>query len=530
MGDSIISSMDAALTRRPGDADQLWCWLDTELGLRIPRRSVCAQHAAPFDYLAAAFFEEFSDAAVWANRGGGKTFLGAVITLLDLLFKPGISIRILGGSLDQSRKMHRYLLGLLLPRFANLLASSPETGPRRSSVGSRHIRLASGSEVEILAQSERSVRGNRVQKMRCDEVELFDPEVWDSAQLTTQSLQPGDQAAGIRDQKGPEPAVSSPSPDACTLNPSPFVRGAVEAFSTLHRPHGLMHQVVDRTRASGSPVFCWCILDVLERCPPARDCGGCALAPDCNGLARNSAGFVRIDDAIAARRRVSRATWEAEMLCLRPSRRGAVFPGFSRERHVCPLEYHSEWPTYRAIDFGFVNPFVCLWMQVSPAGQVRVLREYLQSRVTLAGHARRIRELDFGPVRATFCDPAGGQHDQITGTTARAELAAAGIKTRTRPSSIVAGIETIRRYLEADTMQYGETNPAPASARRGAGASLLIDPACECLIAALEAYHYDDSHRETPVKDGVYDHPIDALRYFFVNHVIGDGKVAERTY
>ena len=48
-----------------------------------------------------------------------------------------------------------------------------------------------------------SVRGTRVQKLRCDEVELFTPEVWDAVQLTTQSklcggvevraLRPGDQ-------------------------------------------------------------------------------------------------------------------------------------------------------------------------------------------------------------------------------------------------------------------------------------------------------------------------------------------------
>ncbi|MFN9994008.1 MAG: hypothetical protein ACK54H_11745, partial [Phycisphaerales bacterium] len=60
-------------------------------------------HSAPMSYLEHAFFGDRigvslpSDCVVWANRGGGKTFLGAVATLLDMLFKPGISIRILGG-------------------------------------------------------------------------------------------------------------------------------------------------------------------------------------------------------------------------------------------------------------------------------------------------------------------------------------------------------------------------------------------------------------------------------------------------
>jgi hypothetical protein len=34
---------------------------------------------------------------------------------------------------------------------------------------------------------------------------------------------------------------------------------------------------------------------------------------------------------------------------------------------------------------------------------------------------------------------------------------------------------------------------------------------------------------ELPVKDGVYDHPIDALRYFFVNYK-NRGKTISRRY
>jgi hypothetical protein len=37
----------------------------------------------------------------------------------------------------------------------------------------------------------------------------------------------------------------------------------------------------------------------------------------------------------------------------------------------------------------------------------------------------------------------------------------------------------------------------------------------------MRCYHYPDSlagGSELPLKDGIYDHPIDALRYFFVNY------------
>jgi hypothetical protein len=87
------------------DADDLWDWLFAYLGLRVPRESICAGHTAPFEYVRRAYFDEGKDLVVWAARGAGKTRLGAAVTLLELLHKKGISIRILGGSLEQSMKM-----------------------------------------------------------------------------------------------------------------------------------------------------------------------------------------------------------------------------------------------------------------------------------------------------------------------------------------------------------------------------------------------------------------------------------------
>ena len=61
---------------------------------------------------------------------------------------------------------------------------------------------------------------------------------------------------------------------------------------------------------------------------------------------------------------------------------------------------------------------------------------------------------------------------------------------------------------------------------------LLISPRCERLIEAMQCYHYPDSDgpgAELPQKDGVYDHPIDALRYFFINYT-RNKKAATRRY
>src|SRR5215212_11561530 len=103
MGETIIRGQ---IPRKPfSSSADLRQWVQHELGLKLPEKAVCAHHQSPFAYLEAAHMEPARDLVVWAPRGGGKTRLGAVATLLDLLTKPNCHIRILGGSLEQSMRM-----------------------------------------------------------------------------------------------------------------------------------------------------------------------------------------------------------------------------------------------------------------------------------------------------------------------------------------------------------------------------------------------------------------------------------------
>src|SRR3954463_13704524 len=143
--------------------DQLHGWVRSFLGLNIPRRAICPGHDAPFDYLSSAYFEPAKDLLVWAPRGGGQTRLAAVATLLDLLHKCGCSVRILGGSLEQSLRMWEHLLPDVQRIAAPLLAE------RLRGASARRLRMVGGGSAAVLTQSQRTVRGLRVQKLRCDE-------------------------------------------------------------------------------------------------------------------------------------------------------------------------------------------------------------------------------------------------------------------------------------------------------------------------------------------------------------------------
>ena len=469
---------------RPRTKADLKNYVKVFLGLDVPDKVICVGHNSPMDYLWHSFSADFAaerkanaDAIIWANRGGGKTELAAVATLADCIFKPNCQVRILGGSGEQANRMYEYLTGFLNSGFAEFLA-----GPARKDKCS----FVNGSAVEVLTQSATSVRGQHIQKLRCDELELFDRDVFAAAKFTTRSTD--------------------------------GLLAAMEMISTMHRPYGLMHEVVSSAAQLGTPVFKWCLWEVIERCTD-RNCSQCRLWDDCQGKAKRANGYLKIDDCITQMQRASRAGWESEMLCRRPSLENVVFDDFDISLNVKPIDYDPNLAVYRTLDFGFVNPFVCLWLQVDQQGTVRVFDEYVRSRATIDVHAEEVKKRTpggEGSVAATFCDPAGGGVNDVTGTSTVRELRSLGIATKYRRSGILAGIELIRRAIRA-----------------GDGRSrLIISPRCPRLIEAMQCYHYPDGSGaagELPLKDGLYDHPIDALRYFFVNYN-RSGKAASRRY
>jgi hypothetical protein len=490
----------ALLRLRPRTDDQLHAFIRAVLGFRVPRRAIVPGHAAPFDYVRHAFFEDSQprDCVVWANRGGGKTQLGAIVTLLDLLCKPGIQVRILGGSFEQSSKMHGYLKRLLERDGLRGLVRGHFTG--------RHVELKNGSRVEVLSQSERAVRGQRVHRLRCDEVELFEPEVWRAAQLVTRSAWCGDV----------------------------FVRASIEALSTMHRPYGLMQQIVGEAGAHRR-LFRWGLLDVLERCEELRACGSCALWADCGGRAKapgGQRGFIAIDDAVQQRARVGDHEWRSEMLCLAPSRSNTVYPEFDTEVHVRsnplpsgrglgeggPVDERECW--IGGIDFGYRAPTVLLWAILHSARDVVHVVDELIARETttdrfIALAKARGEERGWGVPAWTGADPAGHQRSEHTGRSTISLWRDAGWPMRTTPTTIEAGIGAVRRRLK----------------RADGSASLFIHPRCEKLIRALTKYHYPDGRPEAsqPVKDGE-DHAADALRYMIVNLERGAAPVKVREY
>jgi hypothetical protein len=499
----------------PRTPDELHGFLERTLGVRIARRPLLAGSSAPFDYLVHTFFEgRFThgmpeqgqqpvraapDCVVWANRGGGKTFLGAVATMLDLVFKPGVQVRILGGSLEQSGRMYAHLRRLFEHEALRELVDGKVTEKR--------IRLVNGSCAEILAQSETAVRGTRVQKVRCDEVELFSRDIWAAAQLTTRSMR----------LRGPWGA---------------WVRGSIEAASTMHRPMGLMWDLVSDAHRPGEVadaaapgrgrvLFRWGLVDSLEPCGPEHRCEACALAPECAGRAKGprDEGHIPVADALAMKARVDTATWEAEMLCLRPRRSHCVLPEFDPEVHCYGSADDPRLPEdgpmapageiVCGMDLGIRAPTVILWASRGEDDVLRIFDEHVREGARLAEHVAQITAGEgraglrgWPSPRWVAPDPVVRAKNLQTGKSDAQVFQEAGLTLRLRAMPQAEGLRLVRVRLD----------PAAGPPR------LLVHRRCAHLIESLSRYHYPENRPESlePVKDG-HDHAVDALRYLVVN-------------
>ena len=187
---------------------------------------------------------------------------------------------------------------------------------------------------------------------------------------------------------------------------------------------------------------------------------------------------------------------------------GMVYETFDRAVHLVDrFPIPSDWWRMRAIDFGYTNPFVCLWIAVDHDGRLYVYREIYMTGRTVEAHAAQIKALSEGErIRFTVAD-----HDAED----RATLAAKGIPTLPANKAISPGIQAIQDRLK----RAGDGKPR---------LFLLRDSLVEAdqgLADARKPYcteHEFDSYQWPKGQDGramkevpvdLYNHGMDSLRY-----------------
>lgn len=216
----------------------------------------------------------------------------------------------------------------------------------------------------------------------------------------------------------------------------------------------------------------------------------------------------RQDDAWKAQAALglSEARWQQEQEISFESQSDQVYNEFDPQRHILSQDWcvRRDWEIFRALDFGYRHPFV-LYLQLTPENEVIVFDEWSEADRTTEELLQAVRNVDLihglceSDVTWTACDPAGAAA-QDAGISPVDILRRAEMKLRYRSSRIAPGVERLKSALRDAS---GRTH-------------LRISPRCRRLITDFARYRWA-ANGEEPLKDGLCDHSMDALRYFFVN-------------
>lgn len=184
---------------------------------------------------------------------------------------------------------------------------------------------------------------------------------------------------------------------------------------------------------------------------------------------------------------------------------GLVYSEFDPSRHVV-TEMPEGWRSWRkfcAIDFGFTNPFVCLWFAVGPDEVYYVYRELRRVQTSIIDLAQQVRTYnDEDGVTQVYADPAQAQERDL--------MIQAGVYTDPAPKDVLPGIEHVQSLLKTDRLYLLN------------GASVKDDPllverrAPLTTIEELGSYMWEEAKGDRQAKEQPHkrdDHGPDALRY-----------------
>lgn len=202
---------------------------------------------------------------------------------------------------------------------------------------------------------------------------------------------------------------------------------------------------------------------------------------------------------------------------------------FDDSVHVVePFPIPASWARYRAIDFGYTNPFVCQWWAIDGDGRMYLYRELYMSQQTVRNHARAINQLTGRErITATVAD-----HDAED----RATLAENGIDTEPADKRVKVGIEKVEERLRIQP----DGKPRLMIFR---DALVEVDQEQKdafrptCTVDEFGSYIWEPGvdgkpNKEQPQK--LYDHGMDAMRYMVMrldaasNVAVSSGRTTSR--
>lgn len=182
---------------------------------------------------------------------------------------------------------------------------------------------------------------------------------------------------------------------------------------------------------------------------------------------------------------------------------GQAFSSWRYDLHVVkPFSLPDSWARWRAVDWGYSNPFCCLWLARNPDnGRMYVYREAYQRDLTDRQQARLI--MDMTPpaerVVTTYADPSmwAAKSSGPAVTSTADEYLACGVMLTRADNDRLSGKRKLDRLLQ----NLPDGMPA-----------VQVFETCTDLIRTLPSLAYDKVKVED-IDTNQEDHAYDALRY-----------------
>jgi phage terminase large subunit len=178
------------------------------------------------------------------------------------------------------------------------------------------------------------------------------------------------------------------------------------------------------------------------------------------------------------------------------NKEGLVYPNFE-SIVVEPFHIPEDWERFGAVDFGYTNPFVFLFIAFDKSNETYYLYDehYLTGK-TVREHAVYIKNRGIAKFTKILAD-----HDAED----RATLLEEGLHTFPANKDISAGIQALNLMIDAKN-----------------GIRLRVFNTCVETIDEISTYSWQEpsegkNYKEEPIK--FHDHACDALRYFAIDRV-----------
>ena len=223
------------------------------------------------------------------------------------------------------------------------------------------------------------------------------------------------------------------------------------------------------------------------------------------------------------RAQISQVDFDQEYLAKFVTQAGRVYSEFTGEniadRHSINANDHD---IYLGIDFGYASFTAIAFLAVDRAteevvqfDELYLTRTQMDDIVKLIDARLASNNLSRRDLKYVYTDPAGNADELMAGLSPVDFMRNQGFAVINKASTIIYGISLVRSFIRNSLgkIRYRVTSN------------------CIETIRCFNGYQYDISKdgvvREEALKDGVHDHMMDAIRYFFVNRFDNSKWVAQ---